>query len=187
MIIRRTDVKVVAGMIGQLDELHVIHRTGLALIQIPRLTPRTDGRLELIAKGQDTAGETIAEDEAPIQAGFIGDFPELDLRLAVFSLDPDAIDAKFIGVRRCVVLRRIHVGVILKARPTDPVFVDGDDGIELELHFLPLVSRTIRRVADVIIRRLGVAVPPILVADPAFPLHVVHLFLQGGDTDAEAI
>ena len=40
---------------------------------------------------------------------------------------------------------------------------------------------------QIVIRRPFMTVAPILVADPALPLHVVHLFLQSGDADAEAI
>ena len=60
MIIRGPKVKLVIGMIGQFQELHIINCISPVPVRIPRLTPRTDGRLKLIAEGQNSAGETIA-------------------------------------------------------------------------------------------------------------------------------
>ena len=67
------------------------------------------------------------------------------------------------------------------------MLVDGDDRIQLELYLLPFVGRPVGGIADVIIRRLRMAVPPVLVADPALPFHVVDFFLQRSDANAQAV
>ena len=40
---------------------------------------------------------------------------------------------------------------------------------------------------QIIVRRSLMSIVPVLIADPALPLHVIYLFFQGGYANAKAV